>query len=167
MLPYRSIESVESVDTPLSPEMANALDNWYKLYTNRAPWLGDSVKSLNLPAFISSELARQILLELKWNITGKNGDTNKRAEYLKAEFEKTILPKEESRLLFSRSGVISSSNRVVGTTFFHTSDPSSSTKATPVLSFPGSAAMIMAGRPFFLLSRRWQEVPGSIRPLRQ
>ncbi len=90
MLPYQSIEAVESVDTPLSPEMANALDNWYKLYTNRAPWLGDSVKSLNLPAFISSELARQILLELKWNITGKNGDTNKRAEYLKAEFEKML-----------------------------------------------------------------------------
>lgn len=90
MLPYRSIESVESVDTPLSPEMANALDNWYKLYTNQAPWLGDSVKSLNLPAFISSELARQILLELKWSITGKNEAANKRAEYLKTEFEKLL-----------------------------------------------------------------------------
>lgn len=90
MLPYRSIESVESVDTPLSPEMASALDNWYKLYTNQAPWLGDSVKSLNLPAFISSELARQILLELKWSITGKNEAANKRAEYLKTEFEKLL-----------------------------------------------------------------------------
>lgn len=101
MLPYRSIESVETVDTPLSAEMANALDEWYKLYTNQASWLGDSVKSLNLPAFIASELARQIVLEMKWNITGKNKDgntkdesgadiTNPRAEYLKAEFEKLI-----------------------------------------------------------------------------
>ena len=92
---------METVDTPLSAEMANALDEWYKLYTNQASWLGDSVKSLNLPAFIASELARQIVLEMKWNITGKNKDgntkdesgadiTNPRAEYLKAEFEKLI-----------------------------------------------------------------------------
>lgn len=97
MLPYQSIEAVESVDTPLSKEMANALDDWHKLYINQAPWLGETVKSLNLPAFISSELARQIVLELKWNITGKSKEgeegkdtTNPRAEYLKQEFEKCI-----------------------------------------------------------------------------
>lgn len=101
MLPYKSIEAVESVDTPLSTEMANALDEWYKLYTNQASWLGESVKSLNLPAFISSELARQVILEMKWSITGKSKDgstkdedgnavMNPRAEYLKAEFEKLI-----------------------------------------------------------------------------
>ena len=107
ILPYRAIESVERVETPLSTDMANALDEWYNMYLNKAAWLTDGsdatvqVKSLNLPAFISSELARQIVLEMKWNITGKdkNGDTqtgdgndvmNPRAEYLKAEFEKCI-----------------------------------------------------------------------------
>lgn len=107
ILPYRAIESVERVETPISSDMANALDEWYNMYLNKASWLTDDddatvkVKSLNLPAFISSELARQIVLELKWNITGKdgNGETqteggedimNPRAEYLKAEFEKCI-----------------------------------------------------------------------------
>ena len=81
--------------------MVNALDDWYNLYLNRAEWLSDTVKSLNLPAFISSEIARQIVLEMKWNITGKNADgetqeadggdvMNPRAEYLKKEFERCI-----------------------------------------------------------------------------
>lgn len=101
MIPYRSIEQAESIDTPLSTEMVNALDLWYKLYLNQAHWLGgeEKVRSLNLPAFISSEIARQVVLEMKWNITGKDKDgktqnedgddvMNPRAEYLKNEFEK-------------------------------------------------------------------------------
>jgi len=102
ILPYKDVEAVEKIETPLSNEMANALDDWYNLYLNKADWLKtDEVKSLNLPAFICSELARQILLEMKWNITGKskNGENqtddgadimNPRAEYLKAEFEKCV-----------------------------------------------------------------------------
>lgn len=102
ILPFKDIESIIKVETPLSTEMANALDDWYNLYMNKADWLKpDTVKSLNLPAFICSELSRQVLLEMKWNITGKNknGESqtedgndimNPRAEYLKAEFEKCI-----------------------------------------------------------------------------
>lgn len=101
MLPYRSIEQAEHIESPLSPEMTSALDTWYSLYRNQAPWLDDSVKSLNLPAFISSEIARQIVLEMQWNITGREADgsvqtadgqdiMNPRAAYLKAEFEKLV-----------------------------------------------------------------------------
>ena len=102
MIHYKDIETVEHVETPLSNEMANALDDWYNMYINKADWLrANTVKSLNLPAFISSEIARQIVLEMKWNITGKSKDgetqskdgediMNPRAEYLKAEFEKCI-----------------------------------------------------------------------------
>lgn len=103
MIPYRTIEQAERIDTPLSTDMVNALNLWYDLYRNEAPWLGGdaAVKSLNLPAFISSEIARQIVLEMKWNITGKDaeGNTqsedgedvmNPRAEYLKTEFEKLV-----------------------------------------------------------------------------
>ena len=103
MIPYRSIEQAESIDTPLSTEMTNALDLWYRLYLNQADWLGSDseIKSLNLPAFICSEIARQVVLEMKWNITGKEADgstqnddgddvMNPRAKYLKAEFEKIM-----------------------------------------------------------------------------
>lgn len=101
MIPYNTIETAEHIDTPLSVDMVNALNLWHDLYRNEAPWVdNDTVKSLNLPAFISSEVARQVVLEMKWNITGKNADgstsddatgediMNPRAEYLKAEFEK-------------------------------------------------------------------------------
>lgn len=101
MIPYRDIETVERVETPLSTDMANALDEWYRMYLNNASWLSEDVKSLNLPAFISSELARQIVLEMKWSITGKAADgstqaedggdiMNPRAEYLKTEFDRCI-----------------------------------------------------------------------------
>lgn len=101
MLPHKNIESVEHIETPVSTEMITALDKWYNMYLNKAPWLKpNTVKSLNLPAFICSEIARQIVLEMKWNITGKeNGKTtdddgndimNPRAKYLKTEFERCI-----------------------------------------------------------------------------
>ncbi len=102
MIPYRSIEQAEHIDTPLSSEMTTALDMWYQLYVNKADWLKPTtVKSLNLPAFISSEIARQIVLEMQWNITGKSRNgmtettdgaemTNPRAEYLKTEFKKLV-----------------------------------------------------------------------------
>lgn len=94
MLPYKSIEAAEHIETPLSQEMTMALDEWYEMYLNKAPWLKpDTVKSLNLPAFICSEIARQIILELKWDITGvpdKDGNITEspRAAYLKEEFKR-------------------------------------------------------------------------------
>lgn len=101
VIPYRQIQAVERIDTPLTDDMVNALDDWYKLYLDQADWLSDEVKSMNLPSFIASELARQVVLEVKWNITGKgkdgktqdkNGDDvmNPRAEYLKTEFERCM-----------------------------------------------------------------------------
>ena len=99
MIPYRSIEQAERIETPLTVDMTNAVEKWYQMYLDQAPWIDrESVFSLNLPAFISGEIARQVLLEVKWNITGKNAAEsgtgeevmNPRAEYLKAEFEKLI-----------------------------------------------------------------------------
>lgn len=102
MIPSKSIEQAEHIDTPISNEMQNALELWYEMYLDQAPWLEtDTVKSMNLASFISSEIARQVTLEMKWNITGKdkNGNTstedgedvmNPRAQYLKDEFEKLI-----------------------------------------------------------------------------
>lgn len=101
MIPYRNIEQVEDLQTSLSPKMINALSEWYNLYHDEAPWLSESVKSMNLPAQVSSEIARQVTIEMKWSITGKdsNGNTanedgdaimNPRAEYLKKEFKKCI-----------------------------------------------------------------------------
>ncbi len=93
MIPYKNIEQVERIESPLSTEMENALDSWYRMYLNKADWLKeDTVKSLNLPAFVSSEIARQIVLVMKWTISGGD-DPEKpdpRAKYLSAEFEKLV-----------------------------------------------------------------------------
>lgn len=103
MIPYRDIESVEKIETPLSVDMINALDDWYDMYLNQASWLtaedsdSEVVKSLNLPSFIASEIARQVIIELNWDITGKAGDDenseeieNPRAKFLKEEFTKVF-----------------------------------------------------------------------------
>lgn len=104
MLPLKTVEQVERIETPLSADMINALDEWYKAYCDQAPWVnGDTVKSMNLPAMIASEIARQVTLEMQWNITGKqpepdeNGEEptpeeldNPRAKYLREEFEKLM-----------------------------------------------------------------------------
>ena len=102
MIPYKSIEQAEHIETPLTTDMVNAVDKWYAMYIDQAPWVDrDSVHSLNLASFIASEIARQVLLEVKWSITGKTaeGETqgedgeevmNPRAEYLKTEFEKLM-----------------------------------------------------------------------------
>ncbi|MCZ9312806.1 MAG: phage portal protein [Methanocorpusculum sp.] len=102
VIPYKDIAQAKSIASPLSTDMITALDTWYLLYSNKAAWLKPgTVKSLNLPAFISSEMARQVVLEMKWNISGvgsdgktqdANGDdiTNPRAEYLKKEFAKLM-----------------------------------------------------------------------------
>lgn len=96
LFPFRDVAAVEHIDSPLSNEMITALDLWYKMYTDAPPWMdGDKVKTLNLPALICSEIARQVMLEMKWTISGKpdedgNSEANERSEYLKAEFEKLI-----------------------------------------------------------------------------
>lgn len=101
VIPYETIQQAEHSETPLSTEMVNALNLWYNLYLNKATWLNDQTKSMNLPAFISSEIARSVVIEMKWNITGKGSDgetesgtgediMNPRAEYLKKEFEKLV-----------------------------------------------------------------------------
>ena len=103
MLPLKTIEQVEKIETPLSVDMINALDEWYKAYCNQASWVNDdTVKSMNLPALIASEIARQVTLEMQWNITGKTPEKgpddeeapeaidNPRSEYLRTEFEKLM-----------------------------------------------------------------------------
>ena len=97
MMPYKNIEQIEKVDSPVSSEMQSAMDLWYQMYIDNPPWLEpNKVYSLNIPAFICSEIARQVLLELKWDITGTKLDEednpvmNPRAQYLKDEFEKLI-----------------------------------------------------------------------------
>lgn len=97
LIPYKDVASVEQIESPLSTEMMAALDMWYEMYLNRARWLKPTtVRSLNLPALICTEIARSVTLEMKWNISGPENSENgepvfsPRADYLKAEFAKLM-----------------------------------------------------------------------------
>lgn len=102
LLTYKDVEQVADFESPLSSEMENALNEWALMYQGKAEWLAqDGVFSLGLPAFISAEIARQVVLEVKWNITAKVADgqnapedgsdpMNPRAQYLKDEFAKCM-----------------------------------------------------------------------------
>ena len=102
MIPYSDITSAMNAKPALTDDVISSLKRWYQMYTNNAEWLReDHMKSLNLPAFICSEIAKAVTLEMKWNITGKNKDgstkdengdpvMNERAQFLKQEFERNI-----------------------------------------------------------------------------
>ena len=70
MIQYESIKKAMGVDISVSPDMAQAIYRWQKMYRNKPPWISKDVKGLNLPAAISSEFARLVTNEAKIEISG-------------------------------------------------------------------------------------------------
>lgn len=67
------VKSAVGVEISMSAPMVTALRDWTLMYINRAPWLKESgdLRSLNLPATISGEIARTVTIEMKVNIEGE------------------------------------------------------------------------------------------------
>lgn len=65
-----SIQNELKVNIAVSDKMSRAIDLWLAMYKNKSPWLNDTVKSLNLSATISSEVARLVTLELESEVIG-------------------------------------------------------------------------------------------------
>lgn len=62
MIPSKSVEQVEKIETPLSTEMQEALELWHEMYTDKAPWLtAEHVQSCGYPVLICAEVARQVV----------------------------------------------------------------------------------------------------------
>ncbi|MBQ6122947.1 MAG: phage portal protein, partial [Clostridia bacterium] len=94
MIPYKDIAAAEQIRTPLAPEMVRALSLWCELFHDRAPWKEPGkVKSLNLCAMAASEIARQVVLEMKATVDAGSEDvvgkpvTNERSAFLEETFE--------------------------------------------------------------------------------
>lgn len=90
MFPYKTVEQAEKITTPLTADMKNAIDDWYNIYVDKAPWLNENVKSMNLGALISSEIARQVLLEFKWNVTSPKSNDDSETEEDTPDNERVI-----------------------------------------------------------------------------
>lgn len=72
MIQYESIKKALGIETAVSPDMADALYRWQRMYRNKPPWLNKDIKCLNLPAAISSEFARLVTNEAKIKISGSS-----------------------------------------------------------------------------------------------
>ena len=74
------------IDMCLNSKMANAIELWSMMYRNESPWVNNkTVFSANLPASISSEVARLVTLELKSEVAG-----SVRADYINGVYKKTL-----------------------------------------------------------------------------
>lgn len=58
------------IEVDISNEMVNALQQWSRMYENKASWIKDEIKSLNLPAAIASEIARAVTIEMSVVVSG-------------------------------------------------------------------------------------------------
>jgi A118 family predicted phage portal protein len=78
----KTIEQTLHIVPAVSNKMAEAIDEWTRMYKDEADWLHEptfsdpsKVVSLGLPAFIASEKARMAVLELKSEITAPKRTT--------------------------------------------------------------------------------------------
>jgi len=85
MIGQSSIKQSLNVDIAVSPLMVDALQTWSLLYENKASWLNNDVKSLNLAAAVSSEIARAATIEMKIEFSGGT-----RAVFLQKQFDKLL-----------------------------------------------------------------------------
>lgn len=78
--PNADISGVEPIN-----DMESAVNLWSKMYCNKAPWVKDDVKSMNLPAAIAAEFARLVTLEMRSELSG-----SERANFLNEEYQQLI-----------------------------------------------------------------------------
>lgn len=108
----KNISQALNIQPVLSSKMENAIELWGKMYEDKAPWLkepsyADPVKivSLGIPAFIASEKARSVTLEMVTAITAPDADVQdkdriitknfvptNRAEFLNKQYQLYLLP---------------------------------------------------------------------------
>jgi A118 family predicted phage portal protein len=77
-----SIENELKVDIAISDSMYRAVNLWSKMYENKAPWLSNTVKSLNIASTVASEFARLVTLEMESEIEG--------SDYLNEQYQVVI-----------------------------------------------------------------------------
>lgn len=74
-----------NIQVSMSDKMQDAIDLWTDIYENNAPWISETVQSMNLGAGIASEIARMITLEFESEITG-----SARADYINTQYQKFL-----------------------------------------------------------------------------
>lgn len=77
-----TIEQRLEVNIAVSDDIGKAIELWAKVYKNKAPWLNESVKSMNLASSISKEMAKLVTIEFESEIVGN--------DYLNEQYKEVI-----------------------------------------------------------------------------
>lgn len=80
-----TIKTALGVEIDVSSLMAEALNKWSLIYTNKSPWLTTKMFSLNLGAAIASEIARSVTIEMAVKVDG-----SPRAKYLAEQLQPVL-----------------------------------------------------------------------------
>ena len=86
-------------DIAISAAMQEAIDLWSNMFQNKAPWLDDNTRSLQLPAAIAGEFARLITIELKTTVEG-----SPRADWLNEEYAAAVLERLRENVEIAAAG---------------------------------------------------------------
>lgn len=85
MLGKSTIETELNIDIAVSSKMEAKIREWGNIYENKAPWLNENVKSLELGSSIASEFVRFTMSEMKTEITG-----SARANFLQEQYKRVL-----------------------------------------------------------------------------
>lgn len=85
MFSKNNIENSLKVNIAVSTELESKIQKWEQMYRNKAEWINEDVKGLELPSAIANEFVRLTMAEFKTNITG-----GARATYIKNIYDYAI-----------------------------------------------------------------------------
>lgn len=72
MFNKETIQKAVNVDIAMSNEMYNKKQLWQQIYEDKAPWLSNTVSSMNVGAGVTSELARLVTIEFQSEISNND-----------------------------------------------------------------------------------------------
>ncbi len=100
--PKNTVASVLGLNISSSDAMTDAISLWSDMYQNSAPWLSDKVRSLNIAAGISSELARLSTIDMASKVTGSS-----RADFINEIYQQFLYGKRQFvELTCAKGGLI-------------------------------------------------------------
>lgn len=86
MISAADIKTAANTNILISTDMSDALNLWVRMYKNKPDWADErTIKSLNLPSAIASEISRLITMEMESQISGSD-----RAEYINNIYQTVI-----------------------------------------------------------------------------
>ena len=102
MIGKKEVKNIYNVDTIVTDVMSEKIELWGQIYTNKSPWLTSEIKSLNLGAAVSSEMARLVTIEMESLIEG-----SPRAEYLQQEYDRVLdIVRQKVELGLAKGGIV-------------------------------------------------------------